>query len=86
MGKYDALRYHLETIPHNVSGLTLTFAKIESILGATLPPSARQHRAWWANPSSPTDHPYAQAWLNIGWVVESVDQQQEWVHFQRKVE
>ena len=39
----------------------MTFTEIDSVVGG-LPPSARQHNAWWAN--SVTAHRHARAWLN----------------------
>ena len=83
MSKYNPLRIFLENAPSAVSEMTLSFQQVESILGFVLPPSARRHRAWWANPSSPQDHPYAQAWLAAGGKVDTVDQQAEWVRFRR---
>jgi hypothetical protein len=83
MSKYDPLRVFLDSAVTHVSELTLSFQQIECILGFTLPPSARRHRAWWANPSTRHDHPYAQAWLAAGWKVDTVDQQTEWVRFRR---
>ena len=81
MGKYDPLRRFLEDAAPNASQITLSFRQIEQILGDTLPPSAREHRPWWANPSSVTDHPTAQAWLAAGRKVDKVDRQEEWVRF-----
>ena len=83
MSKYDPLHSFLENTPVGVSEITLSFPQIEIILGDTLPPSARRHRAWWSNPSSPRDHPYAQAWLAAGWEVDTVYQRNEWVRFRQ---
>ena len=33
---------------------TLPFVKIEEIIGGSLPRSARNHRAWWANDETPS--------------------------------
>ena len=85
MGKYDPLRIFLENAATGVSEMTLTFQQIELILGFTLPPSARLHRAWWANPGKRDDHPHAQVWLAAGWKVDTVDQQAEWVRFRRLI-
>ena len=71
MSKYDPLRDVLIKIPPTITEKMLTFREIESILGFRLPGSAYNHRPWWANPSSASDHPYAQAWLAAGWKVES---------------
>jgi hypothetical protein len=81
MSKYDPLRDMLLQIPPNVSEKTLTFSETESILDFKLPGSAYNHRPWWANPSLPNDHPYAQSWLTAGWKVDTVNQNQQWVRF-----
>jgi len=83
MSKYDPLRGFLESIPPDVEKRSLSFSRIESIIGAALPASARKHRAWWSNPTSRRDHPHAQAWLAAGWKVDTVDQEHEWVRFRR---
>jgi hypothetical protein len=48
----------------------LSFAEIETILGAPLPKSARQRREWWSN--NPKGHVNAQAWLRAGFRAEQV--------------
>ncbi|GEM_PF-622032 len=48
--------------------LTLSFARIEEILGHPLPPSALKYVAWWSNGSQTQ----AMAWLSAGWRVKSV--------------
>ncbi len=48
--------------------VTLTFHEIESLLQTTLPPSAYEHRAFWANS---TTHSIALSWMNVGY--ETVD-------------
>ena len=83
MKKYDPLYVFLASTAPDVTEVTLTFRQIEVILRSKLPSSARKHRPWWANPSSPDDHPYAQAWLAAGWKVDAVDQASEWVRFLR---
>ncbi len=83
MGKYDALYDFLERIPPDVGERTLTFDEMEKILGFKLPKSAYAYRQWWANSTSPHRHPHAQSWLAAGWRVEAVNQQDEWVRFQR---
>ena len=83
MGKYDALHHFLEHIQPNVRERTLTFNDMENILGFKLPESAYKHRAWWANPTSPQQHPHAQSWLEAGWTVDSANQKDTWVRFRR---
>jgi len=48
--------------------VTLTFSEIESILQTKLPPSAYDHRAFWANS---TTHSIALSWMNVGY--ETID-------------
>jgi len=47
----------------------LPFTEVEDILKATLPPSARKTRAWWAN----TLTTQSEAWLSAEWVVDYVN-------------
>jgi hypothetical protein len=61
----------------------LSFEDMEKILDFKLPSSAYKDRAWWSNPTSPTNHPYAQSWLEAGWRVDSVDQLENLVNFRR---
>jgi len=63
--------------------ITLSFQQIEAVLDFDLPTSARKHRPWWANPSTPGDHPHTQAWLAAGWKVDTVDLDGKWVRFRR---
>lgn len=67
-GKYEKLQNLLTTCKK--SELTLTFPEIETLLGFALPPSAYNHRPWWANDTS---HTQAKAWLSAGWRVVSVN-------------
>jgi len=59
------------------------FSRIEQIIKASLPISARKHRAWWANERSGGRHAQANAWVSIGWRVFSVDLKSETVIFSR---
>ena len=83
MGKYDALYDFLERVPPDIGENTLTFDEMEKILGFKLPKSAYVYREWWANSTSPKQHSYAQSWLAAGWMVDTVNQQDKWVRFQR---
>ena len=62
MGKYQRLGEYLTAQKGDYC--TLPFIKIEEIIGGSLPRSARNHRAWWANDET---HPQAQSWLRAGW-------------------
>ncbi len=69
MAKYAPLTRHLRAI--NADRLPMTFAELEALLGFPLPPSARKHRAWWAN--NPTTHVNAAAWHLAGYQSQAVD-------------
>jgi hypothetical protein len=66
MAKYDGLRDFLQkaTADH----VTYSFTEVGDTVGG-LPPSASDHREWWANSSSPQ----ARAWLGAGFRVEMVN-------------
>ncbi len=59
--------------------LLLSFEQIEKIIDDKLPPSARQHRTWWANDS--VSHTQSQQWIEVGWRVSSVNMREERVVF-----
>jgi len=59
--------------------IPLTFEEIEKIIDDKLPPSARQHRNWWANDS--VSHTQSQQWLDVGWRVSSINFSEERVVF-----
>ena len=58
--------------------VTLSYERIEQILGAALPETARRERPWWANTFG---NPQAKAWLRAGWLVDGVDMEHEQVSF-----
>jgi hypothetical protein len=85
--RYDALANHLEQ--QRGPRYTVSFAKIEQLVGHPLPPSSRPPhkgwRTWWGNVRSPNSQ-RSQAtfgWLAAGWEVETVDPDQETVTFRR---
>lgn len=67
-GKYEPLTEYLATLTGDE--VCFTFAEIEAILRAPLPPTAWRRSAWWAN-SSRLDHPQSRAWLASGWSVSA---------------
>lgn len=69
MTKYAPLTHHLRAT--NADRLPMTFAELEALLGFALPPSARKHRAWWAN--NPATHVNAAAWHQAGYQSQAVD-------------
>ena len=82
MFKYEPLQTYLAGLPTETQDKTMSFAKIEMILNARLPPSAHKYRPWWANEYRST-HTHARCWLNAGWKVDSVNLSGEWVKFKR---
>jgi DNA-binding XRE family transcriptional regulator len=66
--KYEPLFEYLRQQP-DAGLLELTFEEIETVLNGTLPASAGNMRAWWANSSTAQ----SQAWQKAGWLVDDVD-------------
>jgi hypothetical protein len=64
-GRYTALADLLQSLPGRIDTVPLTFDQIEEVIKTNLPPSARNHRAWWANDS--VGHSHSQLWLDAGW-------------------
>ena len=80
MGKYEPLARKLGQTSNDE--FDASFGEIEKILGFSLPPSAREHRPWWAN-NSKGGHSQAQAWIGAGWETRDVDLKCERVRFVR---
>ncbi|MCE7986576.1 MAG: XRE family transcriptional regulator [Caldilinea sp. CFX5] len=75
--KYQALYLYLRQ--QHEDTVTLTFADIEAMVGAPLPPSARTQRAWWSNRSRGAVQ--AVSWMNAGYHVQTIDLTGEQVTF-----
>jgi len=69
MGTYEPLGAFLRK--QRSDEVLLTFAEIERIIGAKLPPKAQHHRAWWSN--NPSNNVMTKAWLEAGYETERVD-------------
>lgn len=69
MSKYGALGEFLRN--QRSERVPISFAEIERITGAKLPPSARKHRPWWSN--NPTNSVMTKVWLDAGFESEQVD-------------
>jgi len=79
MGKYVPLGEYLANCPQIRCALSLS--KIEEIIDAKLPPSAREYRQWWENYKA---HVQARdGWLSVGWKVESVNKNLSTISFIR---
>ncbi|BDG02836.1 DUF4268 domain-containing protein [Anaeromyxobacter oryzae] len=64
--------------------VVLKFSDVEKILGAPLPASARQYRAWWSN--NERGHVQAKQWIDAGWHVAEVSTREQYVTFIRTPE
>lgn len=82
MSKYAPLASFLKG--YRGDACKATFEEIEDVLGFGLPPSARKHRAWWANQFK-GNHSQAKAWVDSGWLVDprQIDLRSETVRFVR---
>jgi hypothetical protein len=76
-GKYNRLRDHLASCQE--SQVQMTFAEVDELVGP-LPDSAYRHRAWWGNNDASVQ---AKAWLDASWQVQSVNQAEKEVIFER---
>ena len=80
MGKYEPLSRYLAGIDQD--SWDASFGEIERILGFELPPSAHEHRAWWAN-NRRGNHSQTEGWLVAGWETRVVDQPAQRIRFER---
>lgn len=81
MPKYQALTYYLQSIQHDY--VLLTLSEIEKILGFSLPRSARQYNAWWANDRRNQSHSWSYQWIQSGWESFDIKLGEETVSFRR---
>jgi hypothetical protein len=78
MTKYSPLRDFLtHQSKHEVR---LDFDQVEKILGASLPRSAYEHQAWWANDPG---HSQCRSWHDAGWKTENLNLSRRTVVFTR---
>jgi hypothetical protein len=76
---YQPITLYLAARPEEQ--ITLTFPKVEEILGRKLPPTAFNNDTWWTN--NPTGHSQAKAWLAAGFEMTDLDRQMQVVTFRR---
>jgi hypothetical protein len=79
MSKYKPLSNHLAGRKGNF--WRAGFDELEEVLGFSLPKSASDSAAWWANDSEKS---HSRAWLDAGWRVESVDRSSKVALFERQ--
>lgn len=77
--KYDALRDRLASVKGD--SVTMSFDTIGDLVGS-LPQSAWDHQAWWANEAAGS-HVQARSWREAGFRVAGVNQTEGWVRFIR---
>jgi hypothetical protein len=82
-GKYDPLEKYLRSLPASQEEVTLSFELVEGVLNDDLPSSAHEDRAWWGNQQQGTNVE-AIAWMDAGWLVDTVDLREKWVKFVRQ--
>lgn len=79
MGKYEPLGEFLRR--QSTHDVPMSFQQIERIIGAKLPRSATEHRAWWSN--NPDNSVMTKAWLDAGFRSEQVDMASRKLVFRR---
>jgi len=78
--KYGGLANHLKFRGAFTKLVSLSFARIDGLIGSNLPMSAYRTEAWWSNSPS-TAH--AKAWLDAGWEVQEVNLKEGYVVFKK---
>jgi len=61
--------------------IPMAFEDIEQVIGASLPPAAFKHRAWWSN--NPSNSVITYSWLKAGYKTERVDMASRKLVFRR---
>lgn len=79
MSKYEPLQSYLAS--RQGGEAPMRFEEVERLLGFRLPPSAREHRAWWSN--NVGTNVAVKAWRGAGWKTARVDIGSERVVFVR---
>jgi hypothetical protein len=69
MSKYYPLGEFLRG--QSTAEVPMTFAAIERVTGAKLPPKAQNYAAWWSN--NPSNNVMTKIWLAAGFKTERVD-------------
>ena len=80
VGKYDGLANHLKFRAAFTGLVRLSFARIDGLIGSSLPINAFRDEAWWSNSSSSL---HAKAWLNAGWEVQEINLKEGFVVFKK---
>lgn len=84
MAKYDPLRDYLAALPRGQDKVSLSFARVEQIIGEPLPPSARAYEDFWQGKARWRKVIERRPWEVVGWVVEDLDLRLGLVTFRRQ--
>lgn len=92
MPKYEPLQAFLASLPRSQKQITMSFPRIERVLGEPLPPSAVEYEQWWTGghvkrgriDANWQDQVQQRAWEDAGWTVEEVDLNLKSVTFRRR--
>jgi hypothetical protein len=83
MFKYDPLGKYLKQLPAKTKQITLTFKRIEEIIGQPMEHSASIYFRSWDNTEGMSGV-RQNSWLNVNWETIMVDMEHKKVKFQRK--
>lgn len=85
LAKYEGLRRFLERKQEDY--VTLRFVDAADELGFSLPRASFTDPAFWANETDTTNRPWARAWQEAGYEVDStrLSDIDGWVHFRRRI-
>jgi hypothetical protein len=78
--KYGGLTSHLKFRASFTGLVTLTFARIDGLIGSNLPMDAYKDTAWWSNTSK---NAHTKSWLNAGWEVQEINLKEGKVTFKK---
>jgi len=81
MGKYEPLTRYLSGLEDD--SVAMDFTQVEGVLGFSLPQSAFQYPAWWANEKHGS-HSHSRGWQDAGFETRQVDTTHRTVRFERK--
>jgi hypothetical protein len=78
--KYEGLTRHLKFRAAFTNQVTLSFARIDGLIGTNLPMAAYRNPEWWSNAKSSA---HAKGWLDAGWEVQEVNLQEGMAVFKK---
>ena len=79
--KYAPLSMFLARRAKYANYVTLSFSRIEDIIGDKLPDSAFNQKHWWNNN---VNRSHSESWLTVGWAVEDVNLDKKEVVFKKE--